>query len=311
MKEECTRNASNFEHLPVLAKEVVDSIGILSKEQLHQGLMIDTTLGWGGHSSLALQQNPKLRLIGIDQDPQARTAAEENLMNFKERTNILATNFANFIPTEKAIIVLADLGVSSPQFDEKSRGFSFRLNGPLDMRMNPNSEQSAADIIEELDEESLANIIYKYGEERFSRRIARRIKNDLSKNGPYSGTSALAYAIAGCYPPKKRHGRIHPATKTFQALRIAVNQELDVLDKLLTKSPDWLLPGGLLMIISFHSLEDRKVKQAFQADTRLEKITKKPIIPSKSEVLKNPRSRSAKLRISRRSSNINLINSDE
>lgn len=160
-------------------------------------------------------------------------------------------------------MVFADLGVSSPQLDEGSRGFSFRLNGPLDMRMNQIDGTNAAELIDRLSENELANLIFKYGEERFSRRIAKRIKHDLAKQGPYSGTIALAYAIAGCYPPKLRNRRVHPATKTFQALRIAINHELDVLSVLLKKAPEWLLDDGLFAVISFHSLEDRLVKKIF------------------------------------------------
>ena len=168
-------------------------------------------------------------------------------------------------PAEPAVMVLADLGVSSPQLDVAERGFSFRLDGPLDMRMNPQGDgDTAAELISRLDESDLADLIYAYGEERLSRRIARRIKTDLTVQGPYSGTAALAYAVAGCYPPKARRGRIHPATRTFQALRIAVNDELAVLDGLLQQAPDWLEPDGLLGLISFHSLEDRRVKTAFQ-----------------------------------------------
>ncbi len=145
-----------------------------------------------------------------------------------------------------------------------------------------------------------ANIIYNFGEEKLSRRIARKIKNDLQKFGHYSGTAALAYAIGGCFPKKARYGKIHPATRTFQALRIAVNNEITSLNALLTKAPDWLIPKGLFIIISFHSLEDRNVKHAFNADNRLQKITKKPITPSEKEIDQNPRSRSAKLRIAER-----------
>ena len=195
--------------------------------------------------------------------------------------------------------MLADLGVSSPQLDVAERGFSFRLDGPLDMRMNPEGE-TAASLIERLEENTLADLIYAYGEERLSRRIARRIKADLAEQGPYSGTAALAYAVAGCYPPKTRRGRIHPATRTFQALRIAVNDELGALEQLLQRAPDWLQPGGLLAIISFHSLEDRRVKTAFLQDQRLERLTRRPLVASEHEEAQNPRSRSAKLRIARR-----------
>jgi 16S rRNA (cytosine1402-N4)-methyltransferase len=168
------------------------------------------------------------------------------------------------------------------------------------MRMNPATGETAAQLIERLEETELADLIYAYGEERLSRRIARRIKHDLDEQGPYSGTAALAYAVAGCYPPKARRGRIHPATRTFQALRIAVNDELGVLDHLLQVAPDWLLPGGLFGVISFHSLEDRRVKTAFVSDERLQRITRKPETAAEEEQSSNPRSRSAKWRLARR-----------
>ena len=156
--------------------------------------------------------------------------------------------------------------------------------------------ETAAELIDRLEENELADLIYGYGEERLSRRIARRIKADLKDKGSYEGTAALAYAVAGCYPPKARRGRIHPATRTFQALRIAVNDELGVLDRLLQQAPDWLQPEGMLGIISFHSLEDRRVKSAFLRDERLQRITRKPIVASEQEKSINPRSSSAKLR---------------
>ena len=168
------------------------------------------------------------------------------------------------------------------------------------MRMNPQVGETAAELIGRLEETELADLIYAYGEERLSRRIARRIKHDLAEQGPYAGTAALAYAVAGCYPPKARRGRIHPATRTFQALRIAVNDELDALDRFLQKAPDWLVPGGLLAVISFHSLEDRRVKTAFLRDQRLERLTRKPLVASEMEIAANPRSRSAKCRFARR-----------
>merc|ERR1711965_108216 len=204
-------------------------------------------------------------------------------------------------PSAPVLMVLADLGVSSPQLDVAERGFSFRLDGPLDMRMNPDSDaETAAELIDRLEENALADLIYGYGEERLSRRIARRIKSDLAVQGAYDGTASLAYAVAGCYPPKARRGRIHPATRTFQALRIAVNNELGVLDRLLQTAPGWLKPGGVLAIISFHSLEDRRVKTAFLQEERLERVTRKPLMASEQEQADNPRSRSAKLRIARR-----------
>ncbi len=297
MQEECNGVTSKFKHIPVLSDEVLEAIGKLPPRLLKNGKMIDTTLGGGGHSSLALEAYPSLNIIGIDQDPNAIRAASQRLKKFNSRIKIISSNFADFSTKEKVSFVFADLGVSSPQLNEANRGFSFRLDGPLDMRMNPSKGIKAKELIEKTCEEDLANLIYKYGEERFSRRIARRIKKDLSQQGSYSGTSSLAYAIAGCYPPKFRNGRIHPATKTFQALRIAINNELEVLKHLLKESPNWLLPGGILGIISFHSLEDRLVKNSFKSDDRLQPITRKPIIASVKEQSINIRSRSAKFRM--------------
>ena len=291
-----------FAHQPVLADQVLAGLAELSPllAQRGGGLLIDCTLGGGGHSALLLEAHPTLRLVGLDQDPTARAAAAERLAPFGERVQIVATNFADYRPMEPAVAVLADLGVSSPQLDVAARGFSFRHDGPLDMRMNPQVGETAAQLLERLDETALADLIYAYGEERLSRRIARRIKQQLQERGPFSGTAELAYAIAGCYPPKARHGRIHPATRSFQALRIAVNDELGVLDRLLTAAPDWLASGGLFGVISFHSLEDRRIKTAFVSDERLQRVTRKPETAAEAEQTANPRSRSAKWRLARR-----------
>ena len=287
-----------FSHVPVLADAVLDAARQIPRPD---GLLIDATLGGGGHSALLLEQHPGLRLIGLDQDATARAAAAERLAPFGDRVSIVATNFADYVPPEPAVMVLADLGVSSPQLDVAERGFSFRLDGPLDMRMDAGGAgETAAELIDRLEENELADLIYGYGEERLSRRIARRIKADLKDKGSYEGTAALAYAVAGCYPPKARRGRIHPATRTFQALRIAVNDELGVLDRLLQQAPDWLEPEGLLGIISFHSLEDRRVKTAFLRDERLQRITRKPVVATEQEEEANPRSRSAKWRVAQR-----------
>ena len=289
---------SPFSHVPVLADAVLAAAEQLPRSE---GVLIDATLGGGGHSALLLERHPGLRLIGLDQDPTARAAAAERLAPFGDRVTIVATNFADYAPSEPVLMVMADLGVSSPQLDVAERGFSFRLDGPLDMRMNGSGDaETAAELIDRLEENELADLIYGYGEERLSRRIARRIKNDLVEQGAYSGTAALAYAVAGCYPPKARRGRIHPATRTFQALRIAVNDELGVLDRLLLQAPDWLEPEGLLGIISFHSLEDRRVKTSFLRDERLQRITRKPVVATPDEEAANPRSRSAKWRLARR-----------
>ena len=227
MKEGPISSSSNFNHVPVMGKEIIQSLKELPSELTKQGLIIDATIGGGGHSAQILENFPGIKIIGLDQDPMAIKAASKKLIKFGTRIEIISTNFADFSHHEQAICVLADLGVSSHQLDEPSRGFSFRLNGPIDMRMNPKEGSSAAELIETLSEQNLADLIYELGEEKRSRRIARKIKNDLAENGPYSGTQDRSYAIAGCFPPKQRYGRIHPSTRTFQALRIAVNNELE------------------------------------------------------------------------------------
>ena len=298
MKEGPISSSSNFNHVPVMGKEIIQSLKELPSELTKQGLIIDATIGGGGHSAQILENFPGIKIIGLDQDPMAREAASKKLIKFGTRIKIISTNFADFSLDEQAICVLADLGVSSHQLDEPSRGFSFRLNGPIDMRMNPEEGSSAAELIETLSEQDLADLIYKLGEEKRSRRIARKIKNDLAENGPYSGTQDLSYAIAGCFPPKQRYGRIHPSTRTFQALRIAVNNELGSLDSLLLKAPNWLSENGLFIVMSFHSLEDRRVKSSFKTDNRLKMLSRKPMRASPEEIELNPRSKSAKLRIS-------------
>jgi len=298
MKEGSISSSSNFNHVPVMGKEIIQSLKELPSELTKQGLIIDATIGGGGHSAQILENFPGIKIIGLDQDPMAREAASKKLKKFGKRIKIISTNFADFSLNEQAICVLADLGVSSHQLDEPSRGFSFRLDGPVDMRMNPEKGLSAAQLIDTLSEKDLADLIYNLGEEKRSRRIARKIKNDLAEIGAYSGTQALSYAIAGCFPPKQRHGRIHPSTRTFQALRIAVNNELESLDSLLEKAPNWLIEDGLFMVMSFHSLEDRRVKSSFKTDNRLKILSKKPLRASPQEIELNRRSKSAKLRIS-------------
>jgi 16S rRNA (cytosine1402-N4)-methyltransferase len=262
--------------------------------------LLDATLGGGGHSALLLEAHPGLRLIGLDRDPTARAAAAEHLAPFGDRVEIVATSFGDYTPRQPLLAVLADLGVSSPQLDVAARGFSFRADGPIDMRMNPETGETAAELIDRLEDNELADLIYAYGEERLSRRIARRLVAERPWSGSGRTSADLAYVIAGCFPPQARRGRIHPATRTFQALRIAVNDELGNLERLLERAPDWLVPGGVLAIISFHSLEDRRVKQAFLADGRLERITRRPLVAEPAEAETNPRSRSAKLRVARR-----------
>ena len=300
MTNESSIKDFQFNHVPVLANDLLKSSKTLPKTMLDGGLIIDATLGGGGHAGLILQAHKKINAIGLDQDPIAREAAKRNLMKYGSRIKIFDSNFADFTPKNKAVLVIADLGVSSPQLDVAERGFSFRLDGPLDMRMNPNQDLTAAQIIKSFNENQLADLIYKYGEEKFSRRIAKKIKKDLNEQGASFRTQELAYSIAGCYPPKMRHGRIHPATRTFQALRIEVNNELENLKKFLQSAPNWLEKNGLICIISFHSLEDRLIKLSFKDDERLESINKKPLQASEEEIKENPRSRSAKLRIARK-----------
>jgi 16S rRNA (cytosine1402-N4)-methyltransferase len=304
-----TSPAALFEHEPVLAAAVLDCLaGLPPGPAGGSPWFLDGTLGGGGHSALLLEAHPDLQLIGLDQDPTARAAADHRLAPFGDRVRIEAANFGTYQPPVPLSAVLVDLGVSSPQLDVAERGFSFRLDGPLDMRMDPDHGETAAELLDRLDEAELADLLYGYGEERLSRRIARRILERRPWSGAAAqgrgidgrGTAALAYLIAGCYPPAARRGRIHPATRSFQALRIAVNGELTMLERLLQRAPDWLVPGGLLAVISFHSLEDRRVKTAFLQDGRLERVTRKALVADAAEIEINPRSRSARLRVARR-----------
>jgi 16S rRNA (cytosine1402-N4)-methyltransferase len=282
----------DFLHIPVLAKEAIDGLAVRSG-----GEYLDATVGGGGHSLLILQAAEKVQLTAIDQDKKAIEAAQTKLAALGEQVTFRHANFAEFDPGEVRFDgVLADLGVSSPQFDTPDRGFSFRHAAPLDMRMDQTQEETAATVINTWDEAELARIFYTYGEERLSRKIARRI---VAKR-PFETTTELAEAIFYSVPPSYRYGRIHPATRVFQALRIAVNRELEVLETLLQKAPLWLRPGGRIVIISFHSLEDRMVKHAFKDSELLQVITKKPIVATEAEIAQNPRSRSAKLRVAER-----------
>ncbi|MEO0540088.1 MAG: 16S rRNA (cytosine(1402)-N(4))-methyltransferase RsmH [Cyanobacteria bacterium P01_A01_bin.105] len=281
-----------FQHVSVLPAAVLSGLGLQPG-----GRYLDATLGGGGHSRLILETADDVQLVGIDQDPAALTAAQQVLAPFGERVTGWQGNFAEYDPGDLRFDgILADLGVSSPQLDTPERGFSFRHTAPLDMRMNPEGELTAADIINHWGEKDLADTFYTYGEERLSRRIARRIV----EKRPFQTTTELADAIAAMVPGKYRHGRIHPATRVFQALRIAVNQELTVLETFLARSPDWLNPGGRLVVISFHSLEDRIVKHQMRGDERLKVVTKKPVTALDEEKRQNPRSRSAKLRVAER-----------
>ncbi|MBD2114997.1 MULTISPECIES: 16S rRNA (cytosine(1402)-N(4))-methyltransferase RsmH [Cyanophyceae] len=281
-----------FYHVPVLPEAVLEGLNIQPG-----GRYLDATAGGGGHSRLMLEADQTVRVVAVDQDAAAIAATQANLAEFGDRVSLWHGNFANFDPAGNLFNgVLADLGVSSVQLDVGDRGFSFRQTAPLDMRMDPRQDLTAADIVNHWDETELANLIYTYGEERLSRRIARKIVDQR----PWQTTTDLAEAISYCVPRSYRYGRIHPATRTFQALRIAVNQELKVLETLLKVAPSWLTPGGRLVIISFHSLEDRLVKHTLKDAPDLKVITKKPVIATETEVSQNPRARSAKLRVAER-----------
>lgn len=282
---------ATFHHVPVLVNEVIAGLVVQAG-----GTYLDVTLGGGGHTQ-ALLDAGAAQVWGLDQDATAIASTTARLADYGDRFRAIHTNFADFKPKNQTFDgILADLGVSSVQFDRAGRGFSFRQAAPLDMRMDPRQSLTAADIVNTWDEQDLANLIYTYGEERLSRRIARRIL----ERRPLESTTDLAEAIALCYPPKARYGRIHPATRTFQALRIAVNRELEVLETLLAQAPTWLVPGGRLGVISFHSLEDRRVKYSFRENPVLKVLTKKPIVATDAEIVTNGRSRSAKLRIAER-----------
>ncbi|HEY9762056.1 MAG TPA: 16S rRNA (cytosine(1402)-N(4))-methyltransferase RsmH [Trichocoleus sp.] len=281
-----------FEHIPVLPQETLAGL-----EPRAGGHYLDATVGGGGHSRLILEADPTIRLTALDQDGSAIAAAQATLAPYADRVTFIRSNFADFKPGKQRFDgVLADLGVSSAQFDIPDRGFSFRLAAPLDMRMDQRQSLTAAEVVNHWEEVELARIIYTYGEERLSRRIARQIVAQR----PFETTTELADAISQCVPGKYRHGRIHPATRTFQALRIAVNRELEVLERFLELAPTWLNPEGRLAIISFHSLEDRLVKHALKGSPLLTVVTKKPITATDEEVAQNPRSRSAKLRVAGR-----------
>ena len=280
-------------HIPVLSRELITGLDISP-----HGLYLDATVGFGGHSRLILESGPDVRVIALDQDQQALNASQTALGEYGSRIKFCHINFAEYQPDpetmqEKFDGIIADIGVSSVQIDTPERGFSFRHTAPLDMRMNQSQTLTAEDIVNYWQETELANIFFTYGEERLSRRIARQIVNQR----PFQTTTELAEAIAQSVPAKYRHGRIHPATRVFQALRIAVNQELKVLERFLAISPNWLKNHGRIGIISFHSLEDRLVKHSFKDNPNLKVITKKPIQPEQTEISHNPRARSAKLRM--------------
>ena len=280
-----------FVHLPVLCEEVLAGLQVRAG-----GHYLDATVGGGGHSSAILAAFPDVRVTGIDRDESAIAAATANLAE-SGAVEFWQGNFADYPGQNQSFDgIIADLGVSSPQLDLAERGFSFRQPGPLDMRMDRRQLLTAAEIVNSWSETELADIFYRYGEERLSRRIARQVVQQR----PFQTAAELAEAIARCVPVKYRYGRIHPATRCFQALRLAVNDELPSLERFLERAPHWLKLGGRIGIISFHSLEDRLVKHYFRDCPLLEVVTKKPIVPQMEEISRNPRARSAKLRFATR-----------
>ena len=289
-------------HLPVLKGAVLELLSPAGRR-----VLLDCTVGLGGHAEALLEAaGQAAQLIGIDLDESNLLLAKDRLARFGGRVRLFQASFsdAREVLAEAGVaaadVVLADLGVSSNQLDDPGRGFCFSADGPLDMRMDRTTGRTAGELVNALGEKELADVIYEYGQERFSRRIARAIVTARGKE-PIENTARLARIVAGAMPAPVRRTRkgVHPATRTFQALRIAVNDELGRLDSLLASLGDLLAPGGSAAIISFHSLEDRQVKHAF-ADMnqtgRFRLLTRKPITAAEDEIANNPRSRSAKLR---------------
>ncbi|RME71014.1 MAG: 16S rRNA (cytosine(1402)-N(4))-methyltransferase RsmH [Planctomycetota bacterium] len=299
---------SESPHVPVLADEVEHWLGPAIERG---GTVIDATLGAGGHARrLLARMPPGSRYVGIDRDAQILEHARARLAPWRESHEIvlLHTAFerlgeiaARHAPGGAAGILL-DVGVSSLQLDDPARGFTFRAAGPLDMRMDPSTGESAAELLARLDERELADLLYHYGGERRSRRIAAAIV-EARRRAPLTRTDELADIIVRAVGRRYERGRIHPATRTFQALRIAVNRELEQLERALEAVPEALAPGGRVVVISFHSLEDRRVKLAFREAKRagrLTVLTKKPVRPGPAEIARNRRARSARLRAAER-----------
>jgi 16S rRNA (cytosine1402-N4)-methyltransferase len=285
-------------HVPVLLREVLEALA-----PTDGGVFVDGTLGGGGHTrAFAERVGTTGRVISVDLDPAAVRRAEETFAGWP--VAVANASYADIpeVLDELDIAavngVLLDLGLSSDQLADAARGFSFQSEGELDLRFDPEHGEPAWRMLARLSEEHLADLIYQFGEERFSRRIARRIVEER-RTRPIHTATQLAELVRSCVPRSKGHS-IDPATRTFQALRIAVNGELDALKIALRRLPERLKPGGRLAIISFHSLEDRMVKEAFRDDQRLRVLTRKPIEASEEEVSRNPRARSAKLRVAER-----------
>lgn len=304
-----------FHHISVLLNECINNLNIRP-----DGIYVDGTMGGGGHSLEIAKRLTTGRLICIDQDPNAHEAAGKRLAEYKDRITFVRDNFGNIanildsLGIEKIDGMLLDIGVSSHQLDEAERGFSYQQDAPLDMRMNPDRPFSAYDVVNGYDEDELDRVIFTYGEERWARRIAQFIVKER-ENKPIETTGELVDIIKKAVPKGARKDGPHPAKRTFQAIRIEVNGELEVLQRAIDDVAARLAVGGRLCIITFHSLEDRIVKEAFRKQENPcicppqfpvcvcgkkplgRVITRKPILPSKEELEENPRSRSAKLRV--------------
>ena len=299
-------NGSIIEHTPVLAGTLAEQIKLPS-----DGVMVDATIGQGGHSLLLGKTlGPEAVVVGLDVDTNAVRRAQINLKELACKVILLNSNFSRIGEElagqgiEKVDFILADLGISSVQLADPEFGLSFQTNMPLDMRIDKRLKRTAADIVNKSDEKSLADLIYEFGQDRASRRIARFIVRQREIE-PINTTGQLAQIVCRAFGKIKRgrRSRIHPATRTFQALRIAVNDELENLKKLLASAPDLLNITGYIAVISFHSLEDRLVKSDFRQNGKsgiYRIVTKKPIVPTREEIEENRRARSAKLRIAQK-----------
>lgn len=305
----------DFKHYSVMRRQCIDALQVRP-----DGIYVDMTLGGGGHSLLIAEQLTTGRLIGIDRDADALKAASERLSSYSDRVTLIKDNYKNIASVLESLSVsavdgiLCDLGVSSYQLDEPERGFSYRFDAPLDMRMDREQMLTAADIVNTYSAEQLAEIIFKYGEERYARKIARNIVSARQK-APIQTTMELTALIQAAFPPRERFGDKHPAKRTFQALRIEVNQELKDLDRAFEDAIGLLKPGGRIAVMTFHSLEDRIVKNLFRRLSQgcicdknipvcicnnkevIKLITRKPILADESELAENNRSKPAKLRV--------------
>jgi 16S rRNA (cytosine1402-N4)-methyltransferase len=315
-----------FEHVSVLPTEVLEHLA-----PRNDGVYVDGTLGGAGHAAALLERAPTASLIGIDRDPSALAAAGARLGTFGDRVRLVHADYVDIprvlqeLGVAKVDGILLDLGVSSPQLDQAERGFSFTKAGPLDMRMDPTRGPTALELLHDLEESELVGVISDLGEERYAKRIARLIKEALREDRIANTVQLAAVVAQGIPVVEQRKSKIHPATRTFQALRIAVNAELDQLERFLAVFPDLLAVGGRCAIISFHSLEDRLVKNRFRdlawtsslppalaakegerSEAVCELITRKGVVASDEEIERNPRARSARLRVCERTAAPNV-----